>query len=227
LWAWLNSGVRQPPAAKARPDGGDGNLQHQAVVIGYGPVGQTVSRLLRENDIRPTIIEMNLETVKRLRRDGTNAVYGDASHLDTLKSAGVESAGSLILSASGTRNSEEVIRRARELNPDVQVLARSTYVHEVAALRKAGAEVVIAGEAEIALALTETILVRLGATPEQIDNERRRVRDELLGDSGPPKRHLNSPMRPDADEVPITPAPEETAPASTEAPDADAVQTPP
>ena len=36
------------------------------------------------------------------------------------------------------------------------------------------------GEGEVALAFTETILARLGATPEQIDRERARVHDELL-----------------------------------------------
>ena len=38
-----------------------------------------------------------------------------------------------------------------------------------------------AGEGEVALALTEAILSRLGATPEQMDRERSRVRAELFG----------------------------------------------
>ena len=37
------------------------------------------------------------------------------------------------------------------------------------------------GEGEVALALTEAILDRLGATPEQIDRERDRARRELFG----------------------------------------------
>ena len=41
--------------------------------MGYGPIGQTVTRLLRENDIEPTVIELNLDTVRRLR-----AEYGAA-----------------------------------------------------------------------------------------------------------------------------------------------------
>lgn len=36
-----------------------------------------------------------------------------------------------------------------------------------------------AGEVEVALALTEAILGRLGATPEQIDRERDRIHQEL------------------------------------------------
>jgi hypothetical protein len=42
-----------------------------------------------------------------------------------------------------------------------------------------GADRVFSGEGEVALAMTETILADLGATPEQIDRERARVHEEL------------------------------------------------
>ncbi len=184
LWGWLNARARQAlPGEPSRPVGrdADADRRHRAVVVGYGPVGQTVTRLLRENEIRPTVIELNLDTVRRLRAEGVAAVYGDASHRDTLKSAEVDRAGSLILSAAGMKGSEEVIRLARELNPAVRVLARSAYVRELPALRQAGADRVFSGEGEVGLALTETILRELGATHEQIDRERERVRADLFG----------------------------------------------
>jgi CPA2 family monovalent cation:H+ antiporter-2 len=156
--------------------------RHRAVVVGYGPVGRTVTRLLRENDIEPTVVELNLETVRRLREEGVPAVYGDASQGDILRSAGVGDAGSLILSASELRG-ERIVRLARELNPGIQVLARSTYVRELPALRQAGAEA-FSGEGEVALAMTVAILEGLGATPEQIDRERERAHAELLGEDG-------------------------------------------
>jgi monovalent cation:H+ antiporter-2, CPA2 family len=40
---------------------------------------------------------------------------------------------------------------------------------------------VFSGEGEVALALTEEVLHRLGATPEQIERERGRAHDELFG----------------------------------------------
>jgi CPA2 family monovalent cation:H+ antiporter-2 len=156
--------------------------RHRAVVVGYGPVGRTVTRLLRENDIEPTVVELNLETVRRLREEGVPAVYGDASQGEILRSAGVGDAGSLILSASELRG-ERIVRLARELNPGIQVLARSTYVRELPALRQAGAEA-FSGEGEVALAMTVAILEGLGATPEQIDRERERAHAELLGEDG-------------------------------------------
>ncbi|MBN9122962.1 MAG: NAD-binding protein, partial [Planctomycetes bacterium] len=159
--------------------------QYRAVVVGYGPVGRTLVRLLRENGVAPTVIEMNVETVRRLRKEGVSAVYGDANHPETLKEAGVALAGTLFLAASGLTGAEEVVRAARELNPDVRVVARSAYLRERAALRGAGADEVYAGEGEVALALAESVLRTLGATPEQIDRERERVRTELFGAPDP------------------------------------------
>jgi CPA2 family monovalent cation:H+ antiporter-2 len=181
-------GGRVGAAAGPKPPAEPAPAPYRAVVVGYGPVGQTVTRLLRENGIEPTVIELNLDTVRRLREEGVPAVYGDATHRETLREAGADRAGSLILSSSQMAGNEEVVRAVKALNPRVRVLARSSYVRELEALRRAGAETVVSGEGEVALALAEALLRRLGATPEQIDRERERVRDELLGDSGGPGR---------------------------------------
>jgi monovalent cation:H+ antiporter-2, CPA2 family len=154
--------------------------RHRAVVVGYGPSGRTVTRLLCENGIAATVIELNMDTVRALRQDGVSAIYGDATQRDTLIAAGVPQADHLILTSAGMGNSAEVIRMARELNPSIYVLARAAYLRDVAELQAAGADAVFTGEGEVALALTEAILHRLGATAEQIDRERNRAHTELF-----------------------------------------------
>jgi CPA2 family monovalent cation:H+ antiporter-2 len=152
----------------------------RAIVVGYGPTGRTVTRLLRENGIEPTVVELNMDTVRSLWQSGVSAIYGDARHSDALVSAGLRHAGTLIISGADT-GSPEIIRVARELNPKVHIFVRSTHLRDVPPLRTAGAEQVFAGEGEVALAMTEAVLRRLGATPDQIDRERDRVRAELFG----------------------------------------------
>jgi CPA2 family monovalent cation:H+ antiporter-2 len=184
LWRWFAARARPLTSNSSAPSSAHDNVDsagRRAVIVGYGPVGRTLSRLLRDNEIEPTIIEMNLETVHRLREDGIKVVYGDASHFETLKSAGVDLAGSLILSASGIRNAAEVIRLTRELNPRIQTLARTAYLSEKAGLLKAGADLVFTEEGEIALAMAEYVLRGRGAITEQFDRERERVRAELFG----------------------------------------------
>jgi monovalent cation:H+ antiporter-2, CPA2 family len=186
LWGWLMTRTHTllPPEAALIPDRTPAaSPRHRAVVVGYGPVGQTVTRLLQDNNMAPTIIELNRDAVRCLREAGVSAVYGDASHREILQAAGVSSAGSLILSAAGLHASTEVIRLARDLNPAIRILARAAYVRESPALHQAGAEYVFSGEGEVALAMTEAILCSLGATPEQIDRERERVHRDLVGGS--------------------------------------------
>ena len=159
----------------------DTALKNCAVVAGYGPVGRTLVRLLQENGIEPTIIELNLNTVQRLRADGLRAVYGDATHRETIAAAGVERAMVFILSSAGMRGSEEAIRLAREFNPRIRVFARTDHLRDEPALLRAGADIVFAGEGEVALNMTEFLLRQLGATAEQIDREKDRIRTELFG----------------------------------------------
>jgi CPA2 family monovalent cation:H+ antiporter-2 len=73
-----------------------------------------------------------------------------------------------------------VIRLAKQINPSLLVLARATYLREADQLRSAGAHVIVTAEAEVALAMAECVLVSLGATAEQLDRERDRVRAALL-----------------------------------------------
>jgi len=151
----------------------------RAIVIGHGPTGRTVARLLRENGIAPTVVELNINVVRELREQGVSAVYGDASHTDTLVSAGLPHASTLIVSGADT-GSPAIIQCARSINATAHIFVRSAYLRDVPPLRRAGAEQVFAGEGEVALAMTEAVLRRLGATPDQIDRERARVREELM-----------------------------------------------
>jgi len=183
LWGWLMTRAQQRlscPDAVATDGALPLDPYYRAIVVGYGPVGQTVTRLLRDNGMAPTVIELNRDTVHRLREAGVSAIYGDASHREALQGAGVERAGSLILSAAGMPASAEVIRLARELNATIRILARSAYVREIPPLYQAGAERVFSGEGEVALAFTEAIMRALGATPDQIDQERDRVHRDLF-----------------------------------------------
>lgn len=83
-----------------------------------------------------------------------------------------------IISVADLPGAEDAIRAARDLNPNIEILARTGYLRGVPAARQAGANAVFPGEGEVALALVSAILQNLGATPEQIERERDRVHME-------------------------------------------------
>ena len=175
----LSSAPIQPPEESLRRHDDPGG---RAIVVGYGHVGKTICTLLREHQIEPTIIELNHATVASLRAAGHAAVYGDATQQSVLEAAGAENAGSLIFAASGTPPLE-VIQIAKRINPKLEILARSMYLSETVAARAAGADVVVTAEAEVAFAMAEHLLRRLGATPDQIDRARDESRAALQASS--------------------------------------------
>jgi CPA2 family monovalent cation:H+ antiporter-2 len=167
---------RTPAEAKAQHRR---SRRARVVLVGFGPIGRTLARLLEANGIEPSIIELNLDTVRELRASGGRAVYGDATRAETLEEAGLRDAVGLILTAPVEGGADGVVRRARELNASLFVIARSHYIAEAPLLREAGADVVFSGEGEVALAITEFTLARLGAAPSRIEHERERVHQEL------------------------------------------------
>ncbi len=155
--------------------------EERTIVVGYGPVGSSIVRLLRANGVEPIVIEFNLATVRVLQQEGLRAVYGDARQPGVLEAAGINGVRNLILSARHVEGLADIVRRARELNPQLRVLARGDSVSDGPILRAAGASRVVTDECEVALGFLELILRHLGATAEQVDRERDKLRSELQG----------------------------------------------
>ena len=153
---------------------------HRAIIVGYGPSGRMISRLLKENGVETTIIELNLETIRFLKSKDLSVVYGDASQRAVLESAGILHARTLILSATSIAVGEEIARQAKTLNPSIRVIARTSYMRELSALKRGGCEAVFSGEGEGALALVESVLNDLGVSKEKIELERQRIRNEVI-----------------------------------------------
>jgi CPA2 family monovalent cation:H+ antiporter-2 len=176
-WLWRLLNRKASKGLDASIDlGEESKAVHRAVIVGYGPIGQMVSRLLWQRGVEPTVIEMDINVYRKLRDEGKAAVYGDVNQREVLEKAGIAGASSLILSASGMVAATEAVRAAREINPDIYVVARADYLRETESLRRAGAAEVFSGEGEVALAIADSILHRLGAASEQVDETREQIR---------------------------------------------------
>lgn len=151
----------------------------RAIVVGHGPVGQTLTRLLREFGINPTIVETNIDTVLELQASGRPAVFGDAKRPEILQAAGLSSATYLFVTVPHIEISRQVIQTARELSPTVRILARAAYLNQQETLHHAGAAVIRYDEAESAAALAEALLQEINVPAQQIDTKVAMVRNEL------------------------------------------------
>ncbi len=150
-----------------------------AIVVGYGPVGQTVTRLLTEFGINPMIIETNVDAVLQLQQRGQQALFGDATRKEILRAAGLESAAYVIVTVPRANVSLRIVQAAREVAPVVRILTRAEYINDSEAFTRAGAAIIRYDEAESAAALAEALLQDIDVPADRIDALVGGVRKEL------------------------------------------------
>lgn len=150
-----------------------------AVIVGYGPVGETASRILRDFGVKPVVIDLNLDTVKSLSEAGTLSVYGDATRPDILTAAGIKHAKYLLVTVPDVLARTVIILAAKNLNPELRVFARARYIQERAWLAEVGATGVVTEEAETAVGLAVLLLREMDANEECIRTEINKIQGEL------------------------------------------------
>jgi CPA2 family monovalent cation:H+ antiporter-2 len=186
LWRYLSGraevgGVLLNELAKARladPDDDVGG-RLRAVIVGYGPVGQTSARILRDFNIEPIVVDLNLDTVRDITGRGDVAVYGDATRRDILEAASIGEAKYLLVTVPDVLVRTLVIITARELNENIRVFARARYLKERAWLEEVGATDICIEEAETAVGLAVLLLNEVGADQDRIRAEVKKLHEEF------------------------------------------------
>ena len=151
----------------------------QAIVVGYGPVGQTLTAILRDFHVSPVIIDLNVDTVRRLRHEGWQAIYGDARSTEILRNAQIERARYLLLTLPDEAARLAIIATALSLNPELKIIIRARYLAERDVLREADVDAVAFEEAEVAAALGEMLLKEMGADEDEVLARSAKIRADL------------------------------------------------
>lgn len=145
-------------AQNSDPQAGNGAAASLGIVVGFGPVGQTVHRILRDAGLETVVVDLNMDTVASLNAKGQRAIFGDASHELILEQAGMRRASYLVLTLPHSTDRAAVVAAARTLNPEARILVRARYLRERADLEAAGATATVYEESEAAVALSRMVL---------------------------------------------------------------------
>jgi CPA2 family monovalent cation:H+ antiporter-2 len=122
--------------------------REQVVVIGYGPAGQTLTRLLRAIDVPYVVMDANAQSVRRARSHEGRILFGDATRPTVLRRLGVAHAKLVVVAISDPLATRRIVTRIRLITQTTPILARTRYVREVDLLEAAGASTVVAEEFE-------------------------------------------------------------------------------
>jgi monovalent cation:H+ antiporter-2, CPA2 family len=156
-----------------------------AVIIGYGPVGQSVDTILRKSELQTVVVDLNMDTVERLTRDGRAAIYGDAFNIEVMHQA-LERATHLLITLPHSANRNPLIVAAKLINPEIKVFVRARYIAEREELEQAGADAAIYEEAEAAVALSRQVLFDQGADEQTVRHETTRIRQRFTAPDAAP-----------------------------------------
>jgi CPA2 family monovalent cation:H+ antiporter-2 len=185
LWRFLNRRTARREAEMNDQAGHaiEASDRPLAVIVGYGPVGRTVDGILRQGGVETVVVDLNMDTVQSLTRDGRLALYGDAFNIEVMHQA-LPRATHLLITLPHSANRNPLIAAAKLIRPDIKVFVRARYIAERDELSQAGADGAVFEEAEAAVALSRLVLVDRGADAETVRRETTRIRQQFLAPAG-------------------------------------------
>lgn len=130
----LQNLIQKYPIFKGRENKFSKNIKHQehhsnVLIIGFGPIGKEVAKIVNESGFVPVIIEQNIDTVSSLEEHHL-ILFGDAAESNILKDAHIEEASHLFITIPDTEKNIKIIHAARHANPRIQIIARIQYLSE-------------------------------------------------------------------------------------------------
>lgn len=116
-----------------------GRLRDHYIICGYGRIGRVLCKKLRRKPIKMVVIEMNPEMIPVMEEDGVLYITGNAADEAILENAGIEHAKMLVSVLATDTDNVFLVLTARQLNPDLYIIARASQEESVSKLMAAGA----------------------------------------------------------------------------------------
>ncbi|TDJ51457.1 MAG: potassium transporter Kef [Nitrospina sp.] len=169
----------EAPEESTQPAGQ--TLKGHVIIAGYDVVGRNLARVLKETHVPFMVVEMDGELIKHALTEDVPILYGDVSHRATLDRVGIAQAKIIVYSIPDHKATEQSVRLARQLNPEVFIMVRTRFSSQVDELKKAGADQVIPEEFETSIEIFSRVLREFRMPNNIIEQQVELVRLEGYG----------------------------------------------
>lgn len=115
-------------------------LKRHYIICGYGRIGRVLVGNLKNHPIDIVVIEKNPELVPVMEEDGVLYISGNATDEQVLLEAGIEQARTLVAVLATDTENVFLTLTARQLNPDLYIMARASEEAVKKKLLAAGAD---------------------------------------------------------------------------------------
>ena len=133
-------------------------LKNHYIICGYGRIGRVLVRNLRRKFSNVVIVDNNPDLVTNMEEDGVLYVEGDATEEATLIKAGIDNAKGLVSVLATDTDNVFLVLTARQLNPQLDIIARAGTDRSKDKLKAAGATTVESPYEMGALRMVQRIL---------------------------------------------------------------------
>ncbi|MCP4093024.1 MAG: sodium:proton exchanger [Planctomycetes bacterium] len=113
------------------------------IIIGFGPAGEAVGQAVERYGKRVTVVDLNPESIARVKQLGFAGHIGDAMNADVLEHVGVASAAAVVVTVPDPASAGTIVELIRSISPEVHIIARVRYHRYLADLTEAGAHEVV------------------------------------------------------------------------------------
>ena len=117
-------------------------LKNHYIVCGYGRIGRIIYLNLKQKPLDLVVIERNEDLIHTMDQDNVLYLCEEATEESTLTKAGIQRAKGLVASLATDIDNVFLILTARQLNPDLFIVARASSHASKMKLRTAGADIV-------------------------------------------------------------------------------------
>ncbi len=118
-------------------------LKGHYIICGYGRIGRVLTRYLIQKYVNVVVIERNENRIASLDEDGVLYLMGEATDEGLLKKAGVLRAKGLITAVATDADNVFLVLIAKQLNPNIFIVARASENSAKKTLQAAGADKVV------------------------------------------------------------------------------------
>ncbi|MET0179243.1 MAG: NAD-binding protein, partial [Novosphingobium sp.] len=140
-----------------------------ALVVGYGRFGQTVSQMLIASNIPVTLIDTDTEMIDVAGSFGAKVYFGDGTRLDLLRQAGASEAELILFCIDRGQVTPELVEAVHEAFPNALIYVRAYDRRSVVLLRGTPAAYVVREVMESAVKMARLALEAVGNSKEDID----------------------------------------------------------
>ena len=153
-------------------------MKDHVIICGFGRTGQNLAQFLKQANISFLALELDTDLINENWDAGEPVFYGDSSHPEVLKHAGIDHAQAVVVTFHDINVTRHITQTVKTVRHDIPLIVRTLDDLHLEELLELGATEVIPDTVESSIMLAWHALTHLGMDKQQVDEMLDQARSE-------------------------------------------------